>query len=111
MTSAAEGTQFPHPDSPAARAEADAEQDRQWAEEAEQARFDSIGIYRGIAHQHLRDAATQLRLADRAVKRLSESDLYDVEYEGNEVAYVNARALIDTGLAALAHLIPKPEAP
>lgn len=80
--------------------------ERQRQEEAEAAHQRAIVMYRAMAHDHLRKAATALRLADRAVKRLGEDDLYDVEFEGSETTYAVARAQIDVAIAALTHLIP-----
>lgn len=99
-------------DNPEPTVETDAEQDARWAEEAEQARDANIEINRGIVHQHLRDASTALRLADRAARRLSDADLYDVEFvesRGGQVAYVNARAQIDVAIGALHYIVPAPE--
>lgn len=92
------------------------EENARWQAEieaqAETARVKTIDLNRAIAHRHLREAATALRLADRAVRRLHESDLYDAEFEenrGGQVAYVNARSQVDVGIAALTHIIPAPE--
>lgn len=82
-----------------------------WEAEAEAERDRTIDLNREIAHRHLSQAATALRLADRAVRRLHESDLFDVEFEenrGGQVAYVNARSQVDVGLAALTHIVPTP---
>lgn len=121
MTSAIEGDQFPHPDSPAGRADAVAEEERRNAEanaraqaEFEQAHAEIIADNRRRAHQKIKALRADLRLLDRNVKRLGQSDLYDVEYvEGNgggEVLYVHARAQIDVALAALDALIPAEDA-
>ena len=98
MTSPAEGMQYAHPDSPTGQAEA--------AAEAEAFHARAVEIHRRTAHKHLRNAATELRRMDRAVKRLGEDDLFDVEFEGNEATVTAARTQIDVALAALAALIP-----
>lgn len=87
--------------------ESDAEWQARVEADAEQARYDSIDLARESAHRHLRDAATALRLADRAVKRLREDDLYDVDFEGSEGLYDAARSAADVALAAATAAVPK----